>query len=266
MEFLNKLAFITGASAGLGKEFALQMHALGADIVVCARREDELATLCKQLNDKRDKSARFFVWDLTVSKDLDLAVAFLKSERIDILVNNAGRGSFGRYETLDITKELEMVKLNIEAPMVLTHAVLPQMKERKSGIIVVLSSIAGVQPLPYMATYAATKAFDLSLGLALAREVHKFGIQVLTVCPGPTATEFGKVAEVPGEFRGMGSSGSASVVRESLQALERSHYWIVPCLAAKLFSWPSRLLPARLSTFLTEKALSKALYVKEKGK
>jgi short-subunit dehydrogenase len=255
----GQTAFITGASAGIGREFALQMHSLGASLVLMARRKDLLEDLSCKLNKIRSGSTTFLVADLVSDAGIEQAVDYINRERIDILVNNAGRGSFGRYETLDLATELQMIDLNIRAPLILTRAVIPQMKQRKKGAIIILSSVAGLQPLPFMATYGATKAFDLSFGMALAQELKPFKVRVLSVLPGPTATEFGGVARVPGEFTNIGRDVPEQVVKESLLALAEGRHWVVPCLKAKMLAWPSRVLPLRLTTGLTSYLLKGAL-------
>ena len=264
-EFAGKVALITGASAGIGLEFAEQLHQRGASIVLVARRLERLQETANRMNSTRTESVVVLQADLADAEDLRKVQKNISQSRIDILVNNAGRGSFGRFETLSLEEELNLIKLNIEAPVVLTHEVLSQMKARRDGVIIMLSSVAGIQPLPYMATYGATKAFDVSFGVALAEELKPFGIKVLSVLPGPTATEFGGVARVPGEFTNIGRNEPSAVVGESLRALRQGRYWVIPCFAAKLLSWPSRILPLRLTTYLTGKSLQGALKVKESG-
>jgi short-subunit dehydrogenase/GT2 family glycosyltransferase len=264
-EFKGKVAMVTGASSGIGLVFAEQFHERGATVVLVARRLKRLEEISRRFNGVRPNSAVVLQADLGDAADLERVRSYISEARIDILVNNAGRGSFGRFETLPLEEELNLIRLNIQAPVVLSHEVLLQMKARREGIIIMLSSVAGIQPLPFMATYGATKAFDVSFGMALAEEVRPFGIQVLSVLPGPVATEFGGVARVPGEFTDIGRDEPEAVVRESLNALRQGRHWIVPCLQAKALSWPSRILPLRLTTYLTGRSLRGALRVKEEG-
>jgi hypothetical protein len=264
-EFRGKVVLVTGASAGIGLEFAHAFHERGATVVLVARRFERLEEISERFNIVRPGSAVVLQADLANAADLEKVRAYISNSRIDVLVNNAGRGSFGRFEKLSLEEELDLIRLNVQAPVVLSHEVLSQMKMRGEGIILMLSSVAGIQPLPYMATYGATKAFDVSFGMALAEEVRPFGIQVLSVLPGPVATEFGGVARVPGEFTNIGRDEPAAVVRESLNALKQRRHWVIPCLQAKALSWPSRILPLRITTFLTGKSLQGALRVKEQG-
>lgn len=250
---------ITGASAGIGAEFARQLHAMGASLLLLARREDRLNALCAELNSKRANSARFIVTDLSDSKQLEQTAQSLSTERVDLLINNAGRGSFNYFEKLSVEEELQMVRLNIDAALRLSHAVIPQMKSRKNGAIIYLSSIAGFTPLPYMSTYAATKAFDLFHSLGLRAELAQFGVRVLCVCPGPTATEFGGVARVPGEMTSISRDSAELVVSQSLEALGKNRALIVPGVRSGLLALGARILPLSLTAWLVERALRGSL-------
>ena len=200
MALQDKKALITGASAGIGAEFAKQLHAKGCKLVLVARREELLRQISEELNNIRSDSVEYRAIDLTDRSEAGLKslLSYIENIEIDILVNNAGRGSFGHFNVLDREVEEEIVHLNVIAPLLLAHKVIPQMKKRRAGDIVTISSIAGFQPLPYMASYAASKAFNYSHSLGLRYELKQFGINVLTVCPGPTNTEFAGVARVPG--------------------------------------------------------------------
>jgi short-subunit dehydrogenase len=252
---------ITGASSGIGAECARQLHARGAEVVLVARREERLKALSDEFNRQRPGSASYCALDLSRPSEATFA-AFeqeLRSTQVDILINNAGFGSFGEFADMPLERELEMIALNVVAPTRLAHAVLGQMKQRRSGALVILSSIAGFQPIPSMSTYAATKAFNLSQGLALHYEYARYGVQVLTVCPGPVETEFGGVARVPGMVTGRVRDTAEDVVKEILAALEKCKVWVVPCMSARLMSLGSRLLPRSLTTYITGKILRPVL-------
>ena len=261
----SRRALITGASSGIGAEFAKQLHAKGYQVTLVARRVQHLQDLTDSLNNQRPESAEVLSADLIVpwgsagGGGYHAILEYISSNRIDVLVNNAGFGSFGHFESLPIDREIEMIKLNVEATVRLAHAVIPQMKARRQGAIISVSSIAGFQPLPYMATYSATKAFNLTHSLSLRYELQPFGIQVLSVCPGPTATEFQGVSRVPGKLTGGARDSVEEVVKESVAALEGGQAWVVPCWRAKLLSLPSRLLPRTWCTYLTGKALRSSL-------
>ena len=260
MIFQGARVVITGASAGLGAEYARQLHARGADLLLIARREERLAEIARTLNARRAGSVEFRVIDLSLHGEgapngLAGLCRELQSTRVDILINNAGRGSAGAFETISLEKELEMVRLNLMAPMATTHAVIPQMKARKSGALIFLSSVAGLQPLPFMATYAATKAFNFHHAMALRYELASSGIRVLTVCPGPTDTEFQAVAHSPDGSR----DSAASVVRASLRALERDAASVITGLRSKALVLPTLMMPRAVATWLAGKVMRRAL-------
>jgi len=250
--FQGRTALITGASSGIGAEFARQLHARGVTTILVARRQERLTAIAQELNAARRDSASVMCADLCIEEDLKRVAQRLRSESIDILVNNAGRGSFGMLERLPLSEELSMIDLNIRAPLVLAHAAIPGWKQRRHGALIGIASIAALQPLPYMATYAATKAFDFSHTVSLWAELKRFGISVTAVCPGPTDTEFAGVARVPGHFTGAPRDAVETVVKQSLWALERGLPYVVPGLRGWLLGLGPRLLPSWLTTQVTE--------------
>ncbi len=261
-----KLALISGASAGIGEEFARQLHAAGLRVCLVARRGDRLARLCHELNAQRADSTEFIECDLCdfdSSQGIIKVVEYIKLNNVDLLVNNAGRGSFGHFEEIDFESEQQMVQLNIMATMRLAHAVIAPMKDRRFGAIISVSSIAGIQALPYMATYAATKAFNLLHSLGLREELRSFNIRVLAVCPGPTATEFGGVARVPGTVSAIHRDSVALVVRNSIKALENNRAIIISSWRSKLLAIPSLLLPRALTTYFVGRSLGKVLQISQ---
>jgi short-subunit dehydrogenase len=257
----GKKILITGASAGIGREFARQLAALGADLILVARREDRLVELKAELQG----SVRIFKGDLSNEKDLADVAGYIRTSHVDILINNAGRGSFGYFETIPITEEAEMVRLNITAPLTLAHAIIPQLKERKDGGIITLASIAAFQPLPYMSTYAATKAFDLFHTLGLRYELKPFSVRVLAVCPGPVETEFGGVARVPGTWTGTMRDPVETTVSDSIRAYERNKAFIFPGSRAKLMAL-ARILPLAFTSWVSARSLKPALLHREREK
>ncbi len=258
MEYTNQTALITGASSGIGEGFARELHSRGANLVLVARREDRLKALCQELNALRADSACYIVADVATD-EVGRVLDRIKTSPIDILVSNAGRGSFGCFESLSLDAEVQMVEINAIAPLRLMHAVIPQMKERRHGAIISVSSVANFQPLPFMATYAATKSFNFSHALGLRYELAPFGVRVLAVCPGPVATEFGGVARVPGTVTGGARDSVERVVAESLAALQKNKPYVVPCLRAKLLWLMVSCLPRGLTTWLTERTLRSTL-------
>lgn len=241
-------ALITGASSGIGRAFAMELHKRGYDVLVIARRTELLQILCQELNALRTDSAHFFALDLSSDEGIKRAGEIIQKSDIDLLVNNVGRGSYGRFETLSLEAEAEMIKLNITAPFYLTHAVIPCLKAKQSGGIIFVSSIAAFQPLPMMSTYAATKSFNYSQALSLRAELKPFGIGVLVTCPGPTGTEFGRVAQVPNSMSALPIDSAELVARQSLQAYERGDSYVITGFRSKILAMLSHLVPASLST------------------
>jgi len=189
---------ITGASSGIGAAFARKLAARGRNVLLVARSEDKLIALCNELGRLTSIRAQYVTLDL---EQPDAAAQLLEETQnrgleIDMLINNAGFGSMGDFVKLDLSRELEMIQLNIRALVDLTHRFILPMRERKSGTIINVASTAAFQPVPFMATYAATKAFVLSFSEALAEENRKYGIHVMALCPGVTETNFFAAAQI----------------------------------------------------------------------
>jgi short-subunit dehydrogenase len=250
MEFQNQSALITGASSGLGAEFARQLQAGGANVILVARRMDKMNELAAELNAIRLQSAEVLAADLTNLQELKKVTDYIKNNKIDILINNAGFGSLGYFDEIDLQHETKMVSLNITSTLATVHAVIPQMKRRKSGAIISLSSIAAFFPMPLMATYAATKSFNFRHTMALRSELSEFNIRVLTVCPGPTETDFFGAAHLSGMAKSMNRDKVEDVVRESLNALRKKRAYVITGIKAKLMYIISCLLPYFLSSWL----------------
>lgn len=183
---------ITGASSGIGAAFARKLAARGHNLLLVARSEDKLVTLCSELGRIKSIRAQYVAMDIS-EPDAParlLAETQKRALEIDLLINNAGFGSMGDFAKLDITTELKMIDLNVRALVELTHLFLAPMRERKSGSIINVASTAGFQPVPFMATYAATKAFVLTFTEALWEENRPHGVKVMALCPGVTDTNF----------------------------------------------------------------------------
>jgi short-subunit dehydrogenase len=238
---LKKVALVTGASAGLGVEFARQLSKRGHRLVLAARRKDRLDQLAKELG-----NARAVAIDLSKAGAAAKLMADIEAngETVDLLVNNAGFGLIGRFAELDAKRERQMIDLNVATLTDLCRAAAPAMIKRKSGGIINVASTAAFQPGPKMAVYFATKAFVLSLSEALHEELKPHGVRVTCLCPGPTRTEFGDVA-------GFGGNGlfdrvameSPGVVETGLDGLDRNKAVIVPGLLNKLTANSGRFAP-----------------------
>jgi short-subunit dehydrogenase len=223
---LIKTTLITGASSGIGEEFARRLAARGDDLLLVARSEDKLIALCNELGRAHGVKCQQFALDL--SKEGAGRVLFDEAQgrglEVATLVNNAGFGSMGDFASLDLARELNMIELNVRALVELSHLFLTGMRERGRGAIINVASTAAFQPVPFMATYAATKAFVLSFSEALWEENRARGVKVLALCPGVTETNFfaaGEMRKPP--MRSVQTP--QEVVRVALAALEqnRSH-------------------------------------------
>jgi short-subunit dehydrogenase len=223
---MAEVALVTGASSGIGAEFARQLSARGYEVILVARRGDRLA----QLADRMPGPARVIECDLA-SAAASLAGKVQEAGlEVDLLVNNAGFGTYGHFAQVDAAREAEEVRVNCEALVTLTHAFLPGMLQRGRGGVITVASTAGMQPLPYETTYSATKAFARAFSDALSAELRGSGVRVLCVNPGPVPTEWQQVAghepdylpPVPGKI------SAEQVARESLRAFDRGRRTLIP--------------------------------------
>lgn len=183
---------ITGASNGIGEAFARKLAARGRNVFLVARSEDKLLSLCNELGRLHNIRAQYCALDLA---EPDAAATLFEETRkrdleIEMLINNAGFGSMQDFTRLDLARELQMIDLNVKAIVELTYRFLGPMRARKQGTIINVASTAGFQAIPYMATYAATKAFVISFSEALWEENRSYGVYVMALCPGVTETNF----------------------------------------------------------------------------
>ncbi len=259
--FRGKWALVTGASSGIGAALARELARQGAKLILTARRRERLEALASELaaqgSEVRVISAdlarpedRQAVYDQTAGSGLE----------VEILVNNAGLGQYGEFATLDLGQELDQVRVNCEAVVHLTRLFVPDLVKRRRGWIMVLSSVASFQPIPYLTTYAATKGFDRFFALGLAEELAPFGIKVSALCPGPTESEFFAVAKVhrdlgAGAMSGRRRQPAEEVARLGLEALARGKRIKIPYFAGELTALAVRLLPVGLITFAIAKAM-----------
>ena len=192
----GKWALITGASAGIGTAMARELAAGGTNLVLTARRRDRLAGLAAELCAKHNIRTLACVADLAQPLGPQEIFSFTESKNIaiDLLVNNAGFGAYGEFQKARLDRLIEMTQVNVTAVVHMTHLYLPGMIARGGGDILIVASTAAFQPVPYISTYAATKAFDLHFAEGLAEEVREHGVRVCALCPGSTATEFFQVA------------------------------------------------------------------------
>ena len=253
-------ALITGASAGLGAEFARQIAQKGLNVVLVARRKDRLNALSQKLVQTHHLHTRIIVEDLTSAGACERVAQAVSDLEIGLLINNAGFGLSGFYHELSPERLTQMTVLNCVVPVLLTNQFLPLMQQRKKGGIVFFASTASYQPCPTFAVYGATKTFNLMLGEALYREYKDQGIDILALSPGYTHTEFASVANIAqaGTFR---QASAQDVVRHGLKALGKKgsaiHGWF-----NFLFTFCVRFLPRKLVTNITYKALKSRISLK----
>lgn len=252
-----KVTLITGASSGIGEEFARRLAAKKHNLVLVARSEEKLHTLCDELMAEHGITAHYVAIDL-IGVDADSRL-FEETEKhgmeVDWLINNAGFGSMGDFVKLNLEKELEIIDLNISALVALTHRYLQKMREQKSGTIVNVSSAAGFQPVPFMATYAATKAFVTSFSEAVAEENRPFGINVMALCPGPTETNFFEASDIGNPSLLKGRQTAAEVVETALKALDKGRSKIVSGWVNYIGSVLGSVVPNALTTRVVARSL-----------
>jgi short-subunit dehydrogenase len=234
------VTLITGASAGLGAEFARQCARQGDELVLVARREDRLKALAAEVG-----NAHVIAADLSEAGAGERVLAQVDALGLGVftLINNAGFGLTGRFKDLPSARQLEMIDLNVRALVDLCHLVLPGMVARKKGAILNVASTAAFQAGPGFGVYFATKAFVLSFTEALHQEVKRKGIRVSALCPGPTTTEFGEVAGVNGARFDRFSADAASVVTAGLKGLAANRAVVIPGVMNKVTAQSGRFIP-----------------------
>ncbi len=245
-----KTTLITGASSGIGESFARRLAARGDNLLLVARSENKLASLCNELGRASNINAQYVVSDLTERDAPQLLFEETNRRKLEIelLINNAGFGSVGDFNQLEIERELQMIDLNITALVALTHLYLQPMRERKSGAIINVASTAAFQPVPYMTTYAATKAFVLSFSEGLWEENRAHNIKVLALCPGVTETNFFAAARMGEKPPMRVAQTPEQVVETALQGLKRNDSHIISGWTNFLTTQSERLFPRSLIT------------------
>jgi short-subunit dehydrogenase len=256
--YKGSTALITGASKGLGLTFAEELARRGADLVLIARSKGALQTLAARLTARYGVKCYVIAADLANPRAIDDIYAKLAEQgvQIDLLINNAGLGLSSRFLDHDPSKELASIQVNVQVLVGLSHRFGKAMAARGRGGIINIASNSAFQPLPYMATYAASKAFALHFGEALQHELSPTGVRVMTACPGPTATSF---------FDGTSTTMSDQsfdaperVVRGILRAFDQGKAVAYPGRASvRIATWLPRLLPrsliVRLAAMATER-------------
>lgn len=244
------VALVTGASAGIGRAFAVDLAARGHDVVLVARDAARLEVLAAELTAAHGVDAEVLAADLLTDDGVAAVEARLGAadHPVDILVNNAGFGTFGRFAELDVDREVQEVELNVVALLRLTHAALGAMEARHAGAILNLASLAAYQPAPASATYAATKAFVHSFTHAVHEEARGTGVHVMLVCPGYTHTEFHDRAELgPTDLPEFVWQSADVVAAAALRDLDRGRSVSIPGVLNQTAAAFSSVAPAGIT-------------------
>jgi short-subunit dehydrogenase len=254
----NATIVVTGASSGIGAELARELARRGHHVTLVARRRDRLEELARELGQATAQPA-----DLADPKSRAELVGTLRSSGRFVagLCNNAGFGTFGRVWELDADREREQVALNVVALQDLTLQWLPAMVSRGAGAILDVGSIAGAQPLPGNATYAATKAFVNSFSEALHEELKGTGVSCTLLTPGPVRTEFVEVAEaadIEGRAPGFTWKTPQEVARQAVDGMERGRRVVAPGAFTKVVGTSGRVTPRPLLLPLMKRVYRKS--------
>lgn len=246
---------ITGASSGIGRDMARTFAKKGYDLVLVARDENKLNEVKKEL-EKENIKIDIIIMDLSLEENCIKLHNEVK--QIDILVNNAGFGDCGNFTNTDLDKELKMIKTNITAYHILTKLYLKDMKEKNSGKILNVASIAGFMPGPLMATYYATKGYIVRLSEGIREELKKdkSKVQISILCPGPVDTNFNNVANVKFSLK---EANSQDIANYAIKKLEKGKFYIVPGVGVKLAKFGAKILPTSLMSKMAYNAQKRKL-------
>ena len=244
---------ITGASSGIGKDMARVLAKKADELVLVARNVEKLEEIKKEL--QNDAKIEIISKDLSIEENCK--EIHNQVQNVDILINNAGFGDCGNFTKTSLEKDIQMIKTNIIAYHILTKLYLTDMKEKNSGKILNVASIAGFMPGPLMATYYATKNYVVKLSEAIREELKKehSKVQISILCPGPVETNFNKVANVDFHLR---EANSMKVAKYAIRKLEKGKFYIVPGIDIKISRLGAKILPANI--------ISKFAYMAQKRK
>jgi hypothetical protein len=237
---------ITGASSGIGAELARGLARRGFPLLLVARRRERLDDLANQVGEEYSVAVEVLPLDLSDSKARAKLANRLRSEPIGGLCNSAGFGTSGVFHELPVDRESEEVTLNTLVLMELTHAALPGMVERGAGAVMNIASIAGFQPVPYMAVYSATKAFVQTFSEAVHEELHGTGVSVTCLCPGPVPTEWAEIANAERFSIPLAQVSPRDVAEAAIAGMLSGRRTVVPGVVPKVVSTGGRFVPRSL--------------------
>ena len=252
----GRWALVTGASAGIGVALARELAAGGANLILTARRKERLETLAQELAAAHKIRTEIFAADLAQSGAPQQIYAYTlaKQLNVDVLINNAGFGAYGEFAKVETQRLLDMVQVNCSAVVHLTHLYLPNMLQQRRGDVLIVASTASFQAVPFISTYAATKAFDLLFAEGLAEETRSYGVRVCALCPGSTESEF---AEVAGQTQVAAArknrETAEKVARVGLQALAAGKSYVISGVGNYLGAHSQRLVPRGVVTRIAAK-------------
>jgi len=252
----GKWALLTGASAGIGVALARELAAGGTNLVLTARRKDRLEKLAQEMSSAHKIGVEIFAADLAQTDAPQQIFAYTQAKKInvDLLINNAGFGAYGAFATVETQRLLDMVQVNCGAVVHLTRLYLPQMLKQRRGDVLILASTASFQAVPFISTYAATKAFDLLFAEGLAEEVKPYGVRVCALCPGSTESEFHEVAGQSGLAAARKNRETAEkVARVGLHALAAGKSYVISGTGNYLGAHSQRLVPRGVVTRIAGK-------------
>jgi uncharacterized protein len=247
--WLGKWALVTGASAGIGTALAEELAHGGTNLVLTARRRERLQELAHKVETAHKIQTKIFVADLTEADAPEKIFQFTREQGIEVelLINNAGFGAYGEFQTVETRKLTEMVQVNCAAVVHLTRLYLPEMVARRHGDVLIVASTASFQSVPYLSTYAATKAFDLLFAEGLAEEMKPYGVRVCALCPGSTESEF---AEIAGQSHIAATrthrATAEKVAQTGLRALAAGKSYVISGMGNYLGMLGQRLVSRRL--------------------
>lgn len=243
----NRIVLITGASSGLGEIFARRFAQSGYDLVITGRRKEKLVHLADELKSCYGISVHWIIAELSDESDVQKITGFIgKHQNISVLVNNAGFGSGKEFSCCDLTEHMQMLQVHVITTLRLVHAVLPQMKNRREGTIINLSSLGAFMPAPGSSMYSATKLFLKSFTESLHMEVGRYGIRLQCLCPGFTKTDFhnrrpdGKSPKSSGLIPWMDAE---TVVDQCLKSLDKGKVVLVPGIINRMLVRIVSVLP-----------------------
>jgi short-subunit dehydrogenase len=244
----NLTCLVTGASSGIGMEIARGLARRGLGVTLAARREDRLRELAEELAGEHGVRAETISCDVSDADSRKRMKAEIEDRglTVEVVVNNAGYGSGGAFVELDGDKEAEMIRTNVEAVVALTHAFLPAMVERERGAILNLASLIAFQPVPFQATYGASKAAVLAFTEAVHEELRGTGVTITAVCPGPVRTEFGEAGGFGGadnKIPGWVWLEAGKVAEDAIEGLEKGDRVVVPGALNQLAALSGHYMP-----------------------